>query len=62
MLRHRREQPADFAGGSAGLDDRGENLKRGDQAVTGGRIIGEDNMTRLLAAEIAAEARIFSTT
>ena len=55
-LRHRGEQAADFARRPSGLDDRGQNLQRRDQAVAGRRIIGEDDVARLLAAEIAAES------
>ncbi len=40
---------------SPGLDDRGQHLERRDQAVAGRRIVAEDDMTGLLAAEIAAE-------
>ena len=56
QLRHRREDVADLARRRAGLDDRRQHLQRGDQAVAGGGIIAEDDVARLLAAEIAADA------
>src|SRR5256885_10283600 len=41
---------------SAGFDNRGQYLQRGDQPVAGRRIVAQDDVPGLLAAEIAAEA------
>ena len=39
------------------LDQRGEHLQPRDQPVAGGRMVGQDDVARLLAADIAARAR-----
>ena len=48
------EQMEQFARGLAALDQRGEHLQAGDEPVAGGRIVAEDDVPRLLAADIAA--------
>ncbi|KIU01146.1 hypothetical protein QU38_02565, partial [Staphylococcus aureus] len=45
-----------FAGRRAGANQFGEHLERGDQAVAGGGIVGQDDVARLLAADIVAGA------
>ena len=53
-LRQRLEAIADLAHRLAALRHHGEELKRGDQAVAGGREIRQHDMARLLAADIVA--------
>src|SRR5204863_435111 len=55
-LRHRLEDAADFARMLAGLDDRRQDLQCRDEPITGCRVIAEDDVAGLFAAEIAAEA------
>ena len=62
QLGQRLELAQQLACGRLGLDQRGEHLEARDQAVAGGRMIGQDDVARLLAADVAAERRISSST
>src|SRR5882757_223558 len=53
-LRQRIEAMADFRHRPAKFLHHGEHLQRGDEAVAGGGIVGQDDMARRLAAEIVA--------
>ena len=54
QLRHRLEQVQQLARRLARLDQRGEHLQPRDQPVAGRRMVGKDDVARLLAADIAA--------
>ena len=54
QLRQRLELVEQLARRRLGLDQRGEHLQRRDQAVAGRRMVGEDDVPRLLAADIVA--------
>ncbi len=56
QLRYRLEHPAHLARLPPGLDDRRQDLQRRDQPVAGRRVIAQDDVAGLLAAEIAAKA------
>ena len=55
-LRQRLEDPADLARPAAGAENDGQNLQGGDQAVAGRRVVAEDDVPRLLAADVEAVA------
>ena len=54
QLRQRLELAQQLARRRFGLDQRGKHLQPGDQPVAGRRMIGEDDVARLLAADVAA--------
>ena len=54
QLRQRLELAQQLARRRLGLDQRGEHLEPRDQPVAGGRMVGEDDVPRLLAADVAA--------
>src|SRR5207248_2185296 len=55
-LRNRLEDAADFARMLAGLDDRRQDLQCRNEPIASCRVITEDDVAGLFAAEIAAEA------
>src|SRR3546814_17542310 len=56
QLRHGIEAVEHLAGRCAGLDDLAEDLQARDEAVAGGGVIRQDDVPRLLAADIVAVA------
>ena len=56
QLRHRLKDAAHLARPPSGLDDCRQHLQRRDQTVAGCRVVGEDDVAGLLAAEIATQA------
>ena len=54
QLRQRLELAQHLARRRLGFDQGGEHLEPCDQPVAGGRMVGEDDVARLLAADIAA--------
>src|SRR5512144_623000 len=55
-LRQRLEHPADLARPAAGAENDGQNLQSGDQAIARRRVVAEDDVPRLLAADVEAVA------
>ena len=51
-VRNRIEQVQQFAGLFARLDQRRQHLQRGNCAIAGGRMVEQDHMARLFAANI----------
>src|SRR5512147_2638609 len=51
-LQQRLEHPADLARPAAGAENDGQNLQSGDQAVARCRVVAEDDVPRLLAADV----------
>ena len=49
-----REDPADLAQRAVARHDHRQDLQRGDQAIAGPRIVGQDDVAGLLAADVAA--------
>src|SRR5690606_8794930 len=54
QLRHRLELAADLAGRLTSALDAGKHLQRRDEAIAGGGEVGEDNVARLLTANVEA--------
>ncbi len=54
QLRQRLELPADLRGRLAGTNDDGKHLQCRDQSVAGGRVIAQDDVPRLFAADVVA--------
>src|SRR3546814_8458733 len=53
-LRHRIELMQQFARRLRGRDELGEHLQRRERAIAGGRMVRQDHMPRLFAADVEA--------